>query len=92
MTSDLVRRRLLVRGRVQGVFFRDSARQRARHEGVAGWARNREDGALEVVLEGPRPAVDRVAAFCETGPPQASVRGVEAHSEEPEGLTGFEVR
>jgi acylphosphatase len=92
MPSDLVRRRLLIHGRVQGVFFRDSTRQRARREGVAGWARNREDGAVEVVLEGPRPAVDRVAAFCEIGPPQASVRDVEAHSEEPEGLSGFEIR
>jgi acylphosphatase len=74
------------------VFFRDSIRQRARREGVAGWARNREDAVVEVVLEGERAAVDRVAAFCEIGPPQALVRGVEAHSEEPEGLNGFEIR
>lgn len=92
MSPDLIRRRLLVQGRVQGVFFRDSTRQRARREGVAGWARNRSDGAVEVVLEGPRTAVDRVAEFVEIGPPQASVRDVESYAEEPEGLTGFEIR
>jgi acylphosphatase len=92
MASDVVRRRLLVHGRVQGVFFRDSTRQRARREGVAGWARNRADGAVEVVLEGPEWAVDSVAAFIEIGPPQASVDNVEMRSEEPEGLTGFEIR
>ena len=86
MTSDLVRRRLLVRGRVQGVFFRDSARQRARHEGVAGWARNREDGALEVVLEGPRPAVDRVAAFF-----QQKAEPTPAHAPSPRAAAGFAV-
>ena len=52
MESEVVRRRLLVHGRVQGVFFRDATRERARSEGVAGWARNLADGAVEVVLEG----------------------------------------
>jgi acylphosphatase len=88
----VVRRRLLVHGRVQGVFFRDSTRERARREGVAGWARNCNDGSVEVVLEGAEPAVASVAAFCEVGPPQASVRDVEMRSEEPQGLTGFEIR
>jgi acylphosphatase len=92
MHDGTIRKRLLVRGRVQGVFFRDSTREWARREGVAGWARNRDDGAVEVVLEGCAPAVARVAEFCEIGPPQASVREVEMRSEEPEGLTGFEIR
>ena len=72
MPREIVRRRLLVHGRVQGVFFRDSIRERARREGVAGWARNRDDGTVEVVLEGAESAVASVAAFCETGPPQAT--------------------
>jgi Acylphosphatase len=50
MSADTVRRRVVVSGRVQGVFFRDSTRERAEAEGVAGWACNRGDGAVEVVL------------------------------------------
>ena len=92
MAGDLVRRRVIVRGRVQGVFFRDSLRQRARAHGVAGWARNRSDGAVEAVLEGSREAVERVQRFMETGPPSAEVSRVEVSEEEPEGLGGFEVR
>jgi acylphosphatase len=90
--EDIVRRRVVVHGRVQGVFFRDSARERANAHGVAGWVRNRSDGAVEAVLEGPPDAVDRVARFFETGPAQASVDQLEVEEESPEGLTGFEVR
>jgi acylphosphatase len=77
---------------VQGVFFRDTARERATAHGVSGWVRNREDGAVEAVLEGPREAVERVMRFLETGPPRASVEDVEVVAEDPEGLSGFEVR
>ena len=87
-----VRKRVVVSGRVQGVFFRDSLRERARAHGVAGWVCNRRDGSVEAVLEGETEAVDRVVRFCETGPPRASVSGVEVSDEEPEGLSGFEVR
>ena len=79
-------------GRVQGVFFRDSTRERAEAHGVVGWVRNRSDGAVEAVLEGPPDAVDRVVRFLETGPPHAEVSGVEVNEEEPEGLSRFEVR
>ena len=89
--SEPVRRRVVVHGRVQGVFFRDSTRERARAHGVAGWARNRPDGAVEAVLEGDRDAVERVLRFCETGPPQAAVERVEVSEETPEGLSGFEI-
>ena len=92
MPEDSVRRRVIVHGRVQGVFFRDSVRERARAHGVAGWACNRGDGALEAVLEGPPEAVDRVLRFMRTGPPRAEVSDVEVSEEEPEGLGGFEVR
>jgi acylphosphatase len=89
---DTIRRRLLVHGRVQGVFFRDSTRDRARRDGVAGWARNCPDGTVEVVLEGGPDAVARVAAFCERGPRGAQVERIEASDERSEGLHGFEIR
>ena len=92
MADDLIRKRLLIRGRVQGVFFRGGTRERARVEGVSGWARNRSDGSVEVVLEGSPGAVERVERFCRTGPGGAHVEQVEAHEEAPEGLTGFQIR
>lgn len=92
MAEEVIRRRVIAHGRVQGVFFRDSARERARAHAVSGWVRNREDGGVEAVLEGPRQAVERVMRFLETGPPRASVEHVEVEEEAPEGLSGFEVR
>jgi acylphosphatase len=92
MTDDVVRRRIVVRGRVQGVFFRDSMRERARAHGVAGWVCNRSDGAVEAVLEGPGEAVERVLRFARTGPPRAEVEDAQVSEEEPEGVRGFEIR
>jgi acylphosphatase len=92
MQRDLLRKRVVVHGRVQGVFFRDSTRERARSHGVAGWVCNRADGAVEAVLEGKRDAVDRVIGFLQTGPSQARVERVEVHDEQPEGLSEFRVR
>jgi acylphosphatase len=89
---NIVRRRLRVHGRVQGVFFRDATRERAHREGVAGWARNCADGTVEVVLEGRPGAVARVAAFCERGPRGAHVARVDSSDERSEGLHGFEIR
>jgi acylphosphatase len=88
----MVRRRVVVHGDVQGVFFRDTARERARAHGVAGWVTNRGDGAVEAVFEGSEEDVDRLVRFCETGPPRAEVAGVDVIEEDPEGLTGFDVR
>ena len=81
----------MVSGRVQGVFFRDSVRRRAEAVGVAGWARNTEDGTVEAVFEGDRQAVDELVEFCRRGPSRAEVATVEVVEEEPEGLSGFEV-
>ena len=92
MSSETIRRRLVVHGRVQGVFFRDSTREAARNEGVAGWAINRSDGTVEVVLEGPQDAVDSVAGYVRRGPSSARVDDVETHDETPEGLRDFEIR
>ena len=92
MADDVIARRVVATGRVQGVFFRDSARERAEAHGVSGWVRNRDDGAVEAVLEGPREAVERVIRFFDTGPPHASVEHLEVEEQEPQGLGGFEVR
>jgi len=87
-----VRRRVVVHGRVQGVFFRDSVRQRADGRGLAGWVRNRDDGAVEAVFEGAQEAVEDLVRFCESGPSSADVERVDVSDEEPEGLEGFAVR
>lgn len=88
----MVRRRVVVHGRVQGVFFRDTIRERARAHGVAGWVRNNRDGSVEALFEGDPDAVARLVRFCETGPPRAEVDRVEVVEEEAEGLEGFQVR
>jgi acylphosphatase len=87
-----VRRRVRVHGQVQGVFFRDSTRERAQAAGVGGWVRNCSDGSVEAVLEGDPGAVEQMLEFCRGGPPSAEVRRVEVAEETPEGLRGFEVR
>ena len=88
----MIRRRVVVAGRVQGVFFRDTTRRRAQAAGLAGWVANRPDGAVEAVFEGDRAAVDRLVEFCRRGPSRAEVDSVDVVDEEPEGLSGFEVR
>lgn len=88
-----MRRRVIVSGRVQGVFFRDSARTEAQRRGVTGWVRNREDGAVEAVFEGEPDAVDALIAWCRAGgPPRARVDDVVVHDEIDEGLRDFQVR
>jgi acylphosphatase len=90
--ASVIRRRVVVRGRVQGVFFRDSTRERARSRGVAGWVANRSDGAVEAVFEGEPEAVESLVAFCRAGPGGAEVEDVEVGEEPVEGLEGFRVR
>jgi acylphosphatase len=88
----MIRRRVIVHGRVQGVFFRDSTRRMAQQRGVAGWVSNRRDGGVEAVCEGDAEAVERLVAFTGEGPRGAQVERVEVSEEEPEGLTGFSIR
>ena len=90
--AETERRRVVVHGRVQGVFFRDSTREEAERRGVAGWVSNRSDGAVEAVFEGGPEAVGAMVAFCREGPRSADVDQVEESGEEPEGLSGFDVR
>lgn len=86
------RTRVEVRGRVQGVFFRDSVRRHARERHVAGWVRNCADGAVEAVFEGDPLDVAALVEFCRTGPPGARVESVHEHDEQPAGEHGFAVR
>ena len=88
----MTRRRVVARGRVQGVFFRDSTRREAKAAGVAGWVTNRPDGAVEAVFEGDEEAVARMVSFVRGGPGHAEIADLEVHEEEPEGLDGFAVR
>jgi acylphosphatase len=90
--SERIRRRVVVHGHVQGVFFRDSTDREARRRGLAGWVRNRDDGAVEAVFEGAPEDVRALLEFCESGPGRADVQRTETNEEEPEGLSGFEVR
>ena len=87
-----MRRRVVVHGRVQGVFFRDSLRRLANSRDVGGWVRNRPDGTVEAVFEGDEGGVRSLIDFCGRGPRGAQVERVEEHEEEPEGLTSFDVR
>jgi acylphosphatase len=86
-----VRRRVVVHGIVQGVWFREATRRRALHVGVRGWICNRPDGTVEAVFEGPPDAVEQLVSFTRSGPPRAHVAKLDVSDEVPEGLTGFDV-
>ena len=73
----MVRKRALVTGRVQGVFFRDSCRREAERLGVGGSARNLDDGRVEVIAEGADDAVEALIDWCRKGSPQSAVESVE---------------
>jgi acylphosphatase len=88
----VVRYRVLISGRVQGVFFRDTCRRLAASAGVAGWVRNLPDGRVEAVFEGPEEHVRRLVAWAHSGPRLAEVDDVAVQPEPPEGLTAFQVK
>ncbi len=87
----VVRKKLIVSGRVQGVFFRETLRRMALEQGVTGWAKNTRNG-LEAALEGPRQEVDKLVHWCRSGPQHAVVIHVEVADEDPTGEEGFRVR
>jgi acylphosphatase len=87
----MIRRRVIVHGHVQGVFFRDTVRRMAQQRGVNGWVANRADGTVESVFEGERDAVARLVDFCRDGPRGAYVESIDVFDEEPEGLSHFAV-
>jgi acylphosphatase len=88
----VVRYRVLVSGRVQGVFFRDSCRRVAEEHGVAGWVRNLPDGRVEAVFEGQPEAVGRLVDWARRGPRRAVVAEATVQGEPPEGLATFRIR
>jgi acylphosphatase len=87
--ADRIAREVVVSGRVQGVYFRDSTRQAARSAGVVGWVRNEPDGTVHAHLEGSPEAVDEVVAFMGSGPPEAEVADVTVTDVEPRNLPDF---
>ncbi len=89
--SDRVRRRVIVRGRVQGVWFRESTREAAEKLGVSGWVRNLPDETVEAALEGSPEAVEQVLAFCRVGPPAADVTSIDIRHEPVADESGFQV-
>jgi acylphosphatase len=88
----VIRRRLIVHGRVQGVGFRWAIARAAESRGVSGWAANRADGTVEAVLEGEPDAVESVVRLSREGPRGAQVERVDVAEEEPEALRGFVTR
>ena len=89
--SEPTRVRVVVHGRVQGVFFRDTVRRAALDRGAAGTVRNRPDGTVEAVFEAGPDAVEALVDLCRRGPPGARVERVEVREEPPEGASGFHV-
>jgi acylphosphatase len=87
-----MRKRVVVHGSVQGVFFRDTMRRHAEQRSVNGWVRNNPDGTVEAALEGEEAALESLLAFAHEGPRGARVERVEVFDEEPEGLEGFAIR
>ena len=88
----MVRYRVLISGLVQGVGFRDACRRMAERHRVSGWVRNRADGSVEAVFEGPAGEVGRLVEWSRHGPPAAVVEDVRVQAEPPEGISGFQVR
>jgi acylphosphatase len=92
MTIAGVRKRVVIGGRVQGVWYRESCRKEAVARSVGGWVRNCDDGTVEAVFEGSAAAVEAMIAWCRLGPPHASVTSVVSTVEAPIGETTFRVR
>lgn len=89
--TDVIRRRVLVEGRVQGVGYRVSCAREARAAGVAGSVRNLPGGGVEAVFEGSPGPVDALVAWCRRGPSHAGVRTVRVSEQIPTGVTDFRI-
>jgi acylphosphatase len=92
VSENRVARLVVVHGRVQGVFFRDSCRREALEAGVDGWVSNAADGSLHAQFEGTSEGVERLVSWTRRGPRHATVERVDVHEVQVEGLSGFEVR
>ena len=87
----VVRKRVIVSGKVQGVWFRQSAAREATSLGICGWIRNRPDGSVEAVFEGAHDLVDMAVEWAGHGPDRASVEHIEVIDEKPTGELGFNI-
>ena len=85
-------RRLVISGRVQGVFYRAWSANEARALGLRGWVRNRRDGKVEMLIDGEAKATERMIASCREGPPEARVDQIEVEETEEQAPAGFEKR
>lgn len=90
--GDRTRAHVFISGRVQGVFFRASTRDRATDLGVDGWVRNLDDGRVEAVFEGDEAAVKAMIEWCHEGSPNAVVKSVNVEHEDPDGIDGFGIK
>jgi acylphosphatase len=88
----MIRRHVVVHGRVQGVYFRETVRRGAEARGVRGWVRNMPDGTVEAVFEGADAGIEALLRLCRQGPRGARVDRLDVVEEEPEGLAGFVIR
>ena len=88
----MIARRLVVRGRVQGVGYRFAAQDAAERHRVSGWVRNRRDGTVEALVQGDADAVAAIIDWCRRGPPAAQVTGIEVVESELEQIAGFTLR
>ena len=91
MTSPTVARQIVVHGKVQGVFFRSTARDKAVLLGLKGTVANQTDGTVRIRVEGTAEAVDSFTEWCWTGPPRAEVEGVESEDKSPIGFLEFRI-
>lgn len=90
--SDRTRAHVFVSGKVQGVFYRANTRDQAKATGVDGWVKNLSDGRVEAVFEGEEASVEEMVEWCHDGSPAANVEDVDVTYQEPQELSGFEIR
>jgi len=91
--NDNIRMHIFIKGRVQGVFFRENTRRQADSLGVSGWVKNLADGWVEITLEGEKEKVEKIIDWFKKGPALAKVENIIAKNEEFSGeFTGFEIK
>ena len=88
----MTRYKIIVKGKVQGVFYRSSTQAKAKELNLSGWVKNEEDGSVVIEAEGEEQKLEKLIEWCKQGPGAAVVNDVEYQEMEPKGVNGFEVR
>ena len=88
----MTRYKIIVKGKVQGVFYRSSTQAKAKELNLNGWVKNEEDGSVVIEAEGEEQKLEKLIEWCKQGPGAAVVNDVEYQEIEPKGINGFEVR